>query len=205
VGSVGGAPRVVLCVAKQQHVGRSGAIAGRVRRGRLFVSEFAATVDLTGNDWFRNDVPDYLWRLMIAESQGNSSLIRFVRWQGAVQADLKNQVPRGTSLPVSTAASPAPTDWPRSTNRRRHCARPRDRVLPCPARTGAGQVGPGSSESTASTPDRSPRQVPRSRAGLSGCNKQIRMTVAFGASGPGSCPRWVRGPTPEHLRPAERP
>jgi hypothetical protein len=65
-------------------------MAGHVRRGRLFVPEFAATVDVTPNDWFRDDVPDYLWPLMIAESQGNSSLIRFMRWQGAVQADLKD-------------------------------------------------------------------------------------------------------------------
>lgn len=68
-------------------------MAGHIRRGRLFVPEFAATVDLTPNDWFRDDVPDYLWPLMIAESQGNASLIRFVRWQGAVQADLKDLVP----------------------------------------------------------------------------------------------------------------
>jgi hypothetical protein len=68
-------------------------MAGHVRRGRLFVPRFAATVDLKPNDWFRDDVPDYLWPLMIAESQGNSSLIRFVRWQGAVQADLKDLVP----------------------------------------------------------------------------------------------------------------
>lgn len=68
-------------------------MAGHVRRGRLFVPEFAATVDLTANDWFRDDVPDYLWPLMIAASQGNASLIRFVRWQGAVQADLKCLVP----------------------------------------------------------------------------------------------------------------
>ena len=87
------AARTVLCVAKQQHVEKSGPMAGHVRRGRLFVPEFAATVDLAQNDWFRDDVPDYLWPLMIAESQGNSSLIRFVRWQGAVQANLKDLVP----------------------------------------------------------------------------------------------------------------
>jgi hypothetical protein len=87
------ASRTVLCVAKQQHVETSGPMAGHVRRGRLFVPEFAATVDLTPNDWFRDDAPDYLWPLMIAESQGNSSLIRFVRWQGAVQADLRDLVP----------------------------------------------------------------------------------------------------------------
>ncbi|MCM3662379.1 DUF5677 domain-containing protein [Georgenia satyanarayanai] len=80
-------------MAKQQHVEKSGPMAGHVRRGRLFVPEFAATVQLTPNDWFRDDVPDYLWPLMIAESQGNSSLIRFARWQGAVQADLKDLVP----------------------------------------------------------------------------------------------------------------
>lgn len=80
-------------MAKQQHVENSGPMAGHVRRGRLFVPEFAATIDLTPNDWFRDDVPDYLWPLMIAESQGDSSLIRFVRWQGAVQADLKDLVP----------------------------------------------------------------------------------------------------------------
>ena len=80
-------------MAKQQHVEKSGPMAGHVRRGRLFVPEFAATVDLTPNDWFRDDAPDYLWPLMIAESQGNSSLIRFVRWQGAVQTDLRDLVP----------------------------------------------------------------------------------------------------------------
>lgn len=79
-------------MAKQQRVEKSGPMAGHVRKGRLFVPEFAATVDLTPNDWLRDDVPDYLWPLMIAESQGNLSLLRFVRWQGAVQADLVDLV-----------------------------------------------------------------------------------------------------------------
>lgn len=91
--NLSGATRTVLCVAKQQHVEKSGPMAGHVRRGRLFVPELAATVDLTSNDWFRDDVPDYLWPLMIAESQGSPSLVRFVRWQGAVHADLNNLVP----------------------------------------------------------------------------------------------------------------
>jgi hypothetical protein len=70
-------------MAKQQHVEKSGPMAGHVRRGRLFVPEFAATVDLTPNDWFRDDAPDYLWPLTSIfhrEASGGCDGLRITVW-----------------------------------------------------------------------------------------------------------------------------
>lgn len=67
---------------------RSGPLAGHVRKGRVYRSPLAATGALVVGDWFKDDLPDLLWPVLVFGEQGTDSFRRFVRWQKAVQDDL---------------------------------------------------------------------------------------------------------------------
>jgi hypothetical protein len=63
-------------------------MADHVRKGRVYMSPLAATGALQVENWFKNDLPDFLWPALVLAEQGNDSVRRFVRWQAAVQEDL---------------------------------------------------------------------------------------------------------------------
>jgi hypothetical protein len=63
-------------------------MADHVRKGRVYMSPLAATGALQIENWFKNDLPDFLWPALVLAEQGNDSVRRFVRWQEAVQEDL---------------------------------------------------------------------------------------------------------------------
>jgi hypothetical protein len=63
-------------------------MADHVRKGRVYMSPLAATGALQIENWFKNDLPDFLWPALVLAEQGNDSVRRFVRWQAAVQEDL---------------------------------------------------------------------------------------------------------------------
>src|SRR4051795_4425248 len=75
-----------------QHVGP---MAGHVRKGRVYMSPLAATGLLRIGDWFKDDLPDLLWPALVLAEQGNDSILRFVRWQKAVQDGLADQTEVG--------------------------------------------------------------------------------------------------------------
>lgn len=59
------------------------------------MSPVASTGVLHLGNWVRDDLPDYLWPVLTLSELGTASAERFVRWQGAVLDDLKNQVDLG--------------------------------------------------------------------------------------------------------------
>ncbi|WP_223946489.1 DUF5677 domain-containing protein [Arthrobacter sp. NtRootA1] len=63
----------------------TGPLAGHVRKGRVYKSPLAATGMLRPNNWFKDDVPDLLWPVLVLAEQGNEGIHRFVGWQQAVQ------------------------------------------------------------------------------------------------------------------------
>ncbi|RRR98207.1 DUF5677 domain-containing protein [Glycomyces terrestris] len=71
---------------------RSGPLEGHVRRGRVYRPQLAATGVLKIADWFREDLPDLLWPVLVLSELGNAGALRFVRWQKAVQEDLLGRV-----------------------------------------------------------------------------------------------------------------
>jgi len=70
---------------------RTGPLEGHVKRGRRFMTPLAASGALTISDWLRDDLPDLLWPVLVLSELGNNQAVRFVRWQGAVLADLKDE------------------------------------------------------------------------------------------------------------------
>jgi Family of unknown function (DUF5677) len=62
-----------------------------VRNGRRYLPQLAATGVLNIGDWVRDDLPDLLWPVLVLAETGSSGAIRFVRWQAAVQRDLKGR------------------------------------------------------------------------------------------------------------------
>lgn len=65
-----------------------GPLADHVRSGRVYRSPLAATGVLQIGDWVRDDLPDFLWPVLLLELQGNGAARRFVAWQHDVQQDL---------------------------------------------------------------------------------------------------------------------
>lgn len=63
-------------------------MVGHVRKGRVYQSPLAATGTLRITDWFKDDLPDFLWPALVLAEQGNDSVRRFVRWQKAVHDGL---------------------------------------------------------------------------------------------------------------------
>lgn len=53
------------------------------------MSPLAASGVLQLGDWVRDDLPDYLWPVLTLSELGTPSARRFIRWQGAVLADLE--------------------------------------------------------------------------------------------------------------------
>lgn len=53
------------------------------------MSPLAATGVLRLGDWVRDDLPDYLWPVLTLSELGSATAQQFVRWQGAVLADLE--------------------------------------------------------------------------------------------------------------------
>lgn len=71
---------------------KAGPLAGHVRRGRTFRSPLAATGVLRVGDWVRDDLPDLLWPVLTLSELGDAEVVRFVRWQKAVQEDLSGKL-----------------------------------------------------------------------------------------------------------------
>lgn len=69
----------------------TGPLAGHVRRGRIYRPPLAATGVLDIDDWVRDDLPDLLWPVLTLSELGTTEVIRFIRWQKAVQVDLAGQ------------------------------------------------------------------------------------------------------------------
>ena len=63
-----------------------------VRQRRKFLPKLAAEVPLQIEDWVRDDLPDLLWPALVLAQRGTKFGVSFVRWQDAVQRDLKGQV-----------------------------------------------------------------------------------------------------------------
>jgi hypothetical protein len=76
----------------------SGALAGHVKRGRVFRSPLAATGLFNVADWVRDDLPDLLWPVLVLSELGSDQAVRFVRWQGRVLTDVD-----GSAEPVFLA------------------------------------------------------------------------------------------------------
>lgn len=51
-----------------------------------------ATGLLSVGDWFRDDLPDLIWPILVLSGEGNSAARRFVHWQKAVQEDLGDRM-----------------------------------------------------------------------------------------------------------------
>ena len=67
---------------------KSGPLAGHVKKGRTYRSPLVATDVLQIEDWVRDDMPDLLWPVLTLSELGTAEVVRFVRWQKAVQEDL---------------------------------------------------------------------------------------------------------------------
>jgi|GEM_PF-654971 len=70
----------------------SGPMAGHVRQGRRYLPELAATGVLHFGDWIRDDLPDLLWPALLLAHSDTDAARGFVRWQAAVQTDLRGAV-----------------------------------------------------------------------------------------------------------------
>lgn len=70
---------------------KSGPLAGHVRKGRTYRSPLAATGVLQIGDWVRDDLPDLLWPVLTLSEIGTAEVVRFLRWQKAIQEDLSGQ------------------------------------------------------------------------------------------------------------------
>lgn len=67
---------------------KSGPLAGHVRKGRIYRSPLAATGVLWTGRWPRDDLPDLLWPVLALSELGTGEVVKFTRWQKAVQEDL---------------------------------------------------------------------------------------------------------------------
>jgi hypothetical protein len=56
------------------------------------VPKLVATGVLHIADWVRDDLPDLVWPILVLSSRGTEAVREFVRWQGAVQGDLRGEV-----------------------------------------------------------------------------------------------------------------
>lgn len=68
----------------------SGPLPDHVRVGRRYVPELAATGVLNLGDWVRDDLPDLIWPALLLALRGTEAALGFVRWQEAVQGDLRD-------------------------------------------------------------------------------------------------------------------
>lgn len=69
-----------------------GPVADHVRVGRRYLPKLVATGELHVSDWIRDDLPDLLWPVLLLSLRGTGASRDFVRWQGAVQRDLRDAV-----------------------------------------------------------------------------------------------------------------
>lgn len=67
-------------------------MVGHLREGRRYLPRLAATRVLHLGDWVRDDLPDLLWPALLLALRDTGAARGFVRWQGAVQGDLKGAV-----------------------------------------------------------------------------------------------------------------
>lgn len=65
-----------------------GPLADHVRNGRVYQPPLAATGVLQIGDWARDDLPDFLWPVLLLELEGNQATRRFIAWQRDVQQDV---------------------------------------------------------------------------------------------------------------------
>ncbi|MCC5675453.1 hypothetical protein JNE43_11675 [Kocuria rhizophila] len=65
-----------------------GPLADHVRKGRVYQSPLASTGVLQIEDWARDDLPDFLWPILLLELEGNEAARRFIAWQRDVQQDV---------------------------------------------------------------------------------------------------------------------
>lgn len=81
-------PNYPIAVTMSKPNQHSGPLAGHVRKGRVYKTPLAATGTLIVNNWFKDDLPDFLWPALVLAEQGNDSVRSFVQWQRAVQDGL---------------------------------------------------------------------------------------------------------------------
>jgi len=70
----------------------SGPLSDHIRVGRRYLPDLAATGTLHLNDWVRDDLPDLIWPVLLLAHRGTDAVRGFVRWQAAVQGDLREEV-----------------------------------------------------------------------------------------------------------------
>jgi hypothetical protein len=70
----------------------SGPVVDHVKVGRRFLPQLVATGVVHAADWVRDDLPDLLWPVLVLSLRGTDAARDFVRWQGAVQGDLRDVV-----------------------------------------------------------------------------------------------------------------
>lgn len=63
-----------------------------VQLGRRYLPRLVATGVLHIADWVRDDLPDLVWPVLVLSLHGTEAARDFVRWQGAVQDDLRRDV-----------------------------------------------------------------------------------------------------------------
>lgn len=68
-------------------------MSGHVRDGRRYLPTLVATGVLHLTDWVRDDLPDLLWPALVLDLRGAEAADDFVRFQRAVQEDLRGLVP----------------------------------------------------------------------------------------------------------------
>src|SRR5450759_5650011 len=66
---------------RRRGVQQTGVLAGHKKSGRKYLTQLQATGVMREADWARDDVPDFIWPIVVLQALGGSKYLDFFTWQ----------------------------------------------------------------------------------------------------------------------------
>lgn len=73
---------------RRRGVQQTGVLAGHKKSGRKYLTQLQATGVMREADWARDDVPDFIWPIVVLQALGGSKYLDFAKWQTRCVDDL---------------------------------------------------------------------------------------------------------------------